>query len=247
MRVALFVPCYIDQLYPQVAIATLELLQKLGVQVEVPRDQTCCGQPMANTGCESASRATMRHFVETFARYDYVVGPTGSCVYHVRQHYDILDQTEAVTQVRTRIYDLVQFLSEVVDLPDRFENAFPYRVGLHLSCHGLRGMRMAQSSERVAPPFSMIGDLLARVPGLELVELNRRDECCGFGGTFAVTQAAVSTRMGQDRLDDHQGQGAEVLTGGDMSCLMHLEGLIRREKRPLRVLHIAQILNAAKD
>lgn len=247
MRVALFVPCYVDQFYPQVAIATLELLEKLGVHVTVPRDQTCCGQPMANSGCEADAVATMHHFARTFDGYDYVVGPTGSCVYHVRHHYDPLPQTPAVTALRARTYDLVQFLTEMVPLPERFDNAFPHRVGLHLSCHGQRGLRMAQSSERVAPPYSLMGDLLRRVPALELIPLDRQDECCGFGGTFAVAQAAVSTRMGQDRLDDHQRHGAEVLTGGDMSCLMHLEGLARRQGRPLRVMHLAEILNAAKD
>ncbi|GAB4421716.1 MAG: (Fe-S)-binding protein [Bacteroidia bacterium] len=245
MRVALFVPCYIDQFYPQVAIATLELLEKLGVSVEVPAGQTCCGQPMANAGFERDALPVMEHFVEVFSGYDQVMGPTGSCVYHVRKHYDILPQSAAVVALRAHTVDLVQFLA--AHFPDiAFEQPFPHRVGLHQSCHGQRGLRMAQSSERMEADFSLQRDLLQQVPGLELVALDRRDECCGFGGTFAVSEAAVSARMGIDRLDDHLRHQAEVLTGGDMSCLMHLAGLARRQRAPLRVMHLAEILNAAK-
>jgi L-lactate dehydrogenase complex protein LldE len=122
---------------------------------------------------------------------------------------------------------------------------FPHRVGLHESCHGLRGLRLGRASEIAAPAFSKVERLLRGIAGLTLMQLERPDECCGFGGTFAVTEEAVSVRMGRDRLRDHLAHGVEVITGTDMSCLMHLEGLIRRERMPLRVLHVARILNGS--
>ncbi len=243
MKVALFVPCYVDQFYPQVAIATLGLLERLGLEVAYPPDQTCCGQPMANSGFEEKSRLTAQHTINLFQEYDYVVGPSGSCVYHIRKHYDILPQTAAVTKVRKQTYELCQFLVEVLGVTD-LSARFPHRVGLHQSCHGLRGLRQGQGSERVGPDFSLQKQLLQSVAGLELVELNRQDECCGFGGTFAVAESAVSVRMGQDRLQDHLSHEAEVITGADMSCLMHLQGLAQRQQQAVRILHIAEILNA---
>lgn len=246
MKVGLFVPCYIDQFYPQVAQATLELLEKQGVAVEVPLEQTCCGQPMANSGCEIDSIPASQHFVKLFADYDYVVGPSGSCVLHVRDHYHLLEQTPAVKKVRQRTYELCEFLTDILKLPvkgQHFSTPFPHRVGLHLSCHGQRGMRMAQSSELVGGDFSKMRDLLQLVDDIDLVDLERKDECCGFGGTFAVSEEAVSVKMGIDRIRDHEKQAVEVITGGDVSCLMHMEGIIRRQKKPIRVMHIAEILN----
>ena len=244
MRIGLFIPCYIDQFYPQVGVATLELLEKLGCQVAYPLDQTCCGQPMANTGCEQDALATYRLFVSNFEACDYIVTPSGSCAYHVRHHYDVLELTPAVARVRQRTLDLSEFLVDVLQI-HTLEARFPYRVGLHQSCHGLRGLRLGQDTERVGDDFSKIKFLLHQVRDLELVALDRPDECCGFGGTFAINEAAVSAKMGKDRLADHLRHGAEVITASDMSCLMHLEGIIRRQQLPLRVVHLAEILNGA--
>ena len=245
MKVGLFIPCYIDQFYPRVAVATLELLEKAGCTVDYPLQQTCCGQPMANAGLETESLPVYRHFVKTFQDYDYIVSPSGSCTYHVRHHYDVPEQTEAVQHVRERTLDLVEFLVDVLQI-DHLGARFPHRVGLHQSCHGQRGLRLAQSSERVAADFSKLRYLLSLVDGLELVPLDRTDECCGFGGTFAVSESALSAKMGTDRLRDHVRNGAEVITAGDMSCLMHLEGLARRQQQPVRILHLAEILNTAQ-
>ncbi|MBE0591652.1 MAG: (Fe-S)-binding protein [Gemmatimonadales bacterium] len=241
-RVALFVPCYVDQLYPQVARATLELLERQGLTVEFPPGQTCCGQPMANAGCERDALETARGFVRTFVGYDYVVSPSGSCVHHVRHHYDVLDQTDEVREVRERVFELCQFLVEVLKVEDPGV-AFPHRVGVHVGCHALRGLRAARSSELGGRPGGVMRALLERVQEIELVDLDRPDECCGFGGTFCVTEEAVSARMGLDRVTDHRLRGAEVITSGDMSCLMHLDGVIRRQHFPLRVMHVAEILN----
>ncbi|MEQ6122325.1 (Fe-S)-binding protein [Reichenbachiella sp. MALMAid0571] len=243
MKVGLFIPCYIDQFYPKVGIATLELLEKLGVDVSYPENQTCCGQPMANSGFECYSKDSYELFVKNFQQYDYIVSPSGSCVYHVKHHFNIIDQSKEVEHIRNKTYELCDFITNVLGDPG-FEASFPKKVGLHQSCHGLRGLRLGECSERVGVPFSFAESQLKKVKGIELISLTRKDECCGFGGTFAVAEEAISVKMGKDRLQDHIDHGVEVLTGGDMSCLMHLEGLLKRNGQPVEVKHIAEILNS---
>jgi L-lactate dehydrogenase complex protein LldE len=243
MKIALFLPCYVDQFYPQVGIATVELLEKLGCTVEFPASQTCCGQPMANAGFEHLAHGCDENFVRAFCGYEYVVAPSGSCVLHVKEHlHSERDEAEA-TRLRGSVYELTEFLTDVLKV-DRLTARFPHRVGLHQSCHGQRGLCLSQMSELNAPPFSKPRQLLKLVEGLEVVELDRVDECCGFGGTFAVGEEAVSVKMGRDRVADHLRHGAEFITGGDVSCLMHLEGILRRQQSPVRVVHLAEILNA---
>jgi L-lactate dehydrogenase complex protein LldE len=242
MKVGLFIPCYIDQFYPQVGIATLSLLEKLGCEVVYPQGQTCCGQPMANSGFEHLTTGCNELFVDHFGDYDYIVGPSGSCVLHIKEHLHVPSNEEGATHVRQHIYELVEFLTDVLKVTD-LPAKFPHKVGVHQSCHGQRGLGLAQMSELVAAPFSKPQQLLQMVEGLELVDLKRTDECCGFGGTFCVFEEAVSVKMGKDRITDHVNNGAEYITGNDVSCLMHLEGILRREKSPVKVLHIAEILN----
>ena len=234
MKVALFIPCYIDQFYPKVAIATLQLLEKLGCEVVFPQNQTCCGQPMANSGYEHITGDCTKLFQDNFNEYDYVVSPSGSCTLHIKEHIPL----------KGKIYELIEFITDILKI-ESLEGEFKYKVGLHQSCHGQRGLHLSQMSELNAPFFSKPEQLLKNLKGLDLVTLDRKDECCGFGGTFCVAEEAVSVRMGQDRLADHLKNGTEVLTGGDTSCLMHMEGIIRREKHPLKVMHIAEILNQA--
>lgn len=241
MQIGLFIPCYVNQFYPKVAMATLEILEKLGHEVIYPDNQTCCGQPLSNSGYERYSEQTMRLFVKNFSAFDYIVAPSGSCVYHVREHYDVLPQSREVKRVRENTMDICEFLINHAELNDL--GAFSHKVGLHQSCHGLRGLHFGKSSEVVGKPFSIINQLLEKVRGIILVDLNRQDECCGFGGTFAVTEEAVSVKMGKDRVQDHLLHGAEVITGTDMSCLMHMEGIIRRKKLPIKVMHVVEILN----
>ena len=160
----------------------------------------------------------------------------------VRQHYDeYLSGRPGFEELKQKTFELCEFLHDVLRI-ERVEGRFPHRVGLHQSCHGLRELRLGSSSELVGTPYRKAGKLLASLEGIELTQLRRPDECCGFGGTFAVAEEAVSCMMGFDRIDDHLQAGTEVLTAGDMSCLMHLEGLIRRRGVPMRVMHIAQIL-----
>jgi len=244
--VGLFIPCYIDQLYPQVGMATVELLESLGVEVDFPQAQTCCGQPMANTGCTDAAKPLAWRFVEIFAPYDHVVAPSGSCVAMVRHHYheyfpDGSSRAFDYERAAAKTYELTEFLVDVLRVTD-VAGTFSHRVGLHQSCHGLRELRLGRSSEVVGQPYNKARQLLESLDGITLVDLSRSDECCGFGGTFAVSEEAVSCMMGRDRIHDHEQTGAEIITANDMSCLMHLEGLIRRDKKPLRVMHIAELL-----
>jgi L-lactate dehydrogenase complex protein LldE len=242
MKVALFVPCYVDQFYPQVGISTLELLERLGCEVEFPVRQTCCGQPMANAGFAASSKACDLNFKENFTGFDYIVCPSGSCVLHIKEHLQPASDP-SVAKIRSSIYELTEFLTDVLKL-DNLEASFPHKVGFHISCHGQRGLYLSSMSERMAPAFSKPAKLLGMVKGLELATLTRKDECCGFGGTFCVTEEAVSVRMGKDRVEDHIDKGVEYITGGDMSCLMHLEGILKRQESPVKVVHIAQILNS---
>ena len=245
MKIGLFVPCYVDQFYPQVGMATVELLRQHDLEFEFPTTQTCCGQPMANTGCNRDAIPLAQRFVEIFLPYDYIVCPSGSCVAMVRHHFDeLLEGNAQLDEVKSRTFELCEFLTDVVK-SDRIQGEFAHRVGVHQSCHGLRELRLGSSSELMSPAFSKVHSLLDRLDGIELVELERPDECCGFGGTFAVNEEAVSCMMGLDRIADHERSGTEVLTAGDMSCLMHLEGLIRRQKKDIRVMHVAEILAEA--
>lgn len=245
IRIGLFIPCYIDQLYPQVGMATVDVLERFGVQVEFPAEQTCCGQPMANTGLTESTRPLAERFLDIFRPYPYVVCPSGSCTSMVRYHYDeYLDGKDDFAELKAKTFELTEFLVDVLKV-ESIGGAFPHKVGLHQSCHGLRELRLASSSEMNVDPFNKAGSLLRTIDGLELTQLKRPDECCGFGGTFAVAEEAVSCMMGQDRIHDHEEAGTEVLTANDMSCLMHLDGLIRRQKKPIRVMHIAEILAQA--
>ena len=264
MRVGLFIPCYIDQFYPKVGIATLQLLERLGCEVVYPPGQTCCGQPMANSGFEHLTGRCNDLFIRNFHEFDYIVSPSGSCVLHIKEHLysdsDVqgeehlhmgtdlngskrhLDVTGSVA-VRHNIFELVEFLTDILRI-EGLAARFPHKVGLHQSCHGQRGLHLSQMSELMAAPFSKPEHLLNMVDGIQLVPLDRVDECCGFGGTFCVGEEAVSVKMGKDRVSDHLRHGAEYITGADMSCLMHLEGILRRQKSKVRVIHIAEILNS---
>ena len=243
MKVGLFVPCYIDQFYPKVAIATLELLEKHGCKVHFPTNQTCCGQPMANSGFEHLAMGCNNLFVDNFKDCDYIVCPSGSCTLHIKEHLHSDTDENAATQIRSKVYELVEFLTDVLKI-ETVKAHFPHKVGLHQSCHGQRGLKLAQMSELNAAPFSKPEQLLRGVSGLELVNLERKDECCGFGGTFCVFEEAVSVKMGKDRVFDHTKNGAEYITAGDMSCLMHMEGILKRQQSAVKIIHIAEILNA---
>lgn len=243
MTVGLFIPCYVNQFYPKVAIATMELLEKFGCTVVYPTAQTCCGQPMANSGYAHLTKGTNELFVKNFIGLDYIVSPSGSCVLHLKEHLEAADEG-AAHKIRSSIFELTEFLVDILKV-EKLDTSFPHKVGLHQSCHGQRGLHLSQMSELVLPPFSKPEKLLNMVSELQLVQLTRKDECCGFGGTFCVMEEAVSVKMGVDRVNDHERNGADFITAADMSCLMHLEGILKRKKSKTQVKHIAEILNGS--
>src|ERR1700730_8111896 len=191
MKVGLFVPCYIDQFYPQVGIATLQLLEKAGCEVIYPAGQTCCGQPMANSGFEHLTGGCNELFIKNFHGFDYIVSPSGSCVLHIKDHLhakghlqadhsrseeDSRSKEDQAAGIRGKIYELVEFLTDVLKI-EKLEAKFTHKVGLHQSCHGQRGLKLAQMTELMAPAFSKPERLLKMVDGIDLVELDRKDEC----------------------------------------------------------------------
>ncbi len=244
MKVALFIPCYIDQFYPQVGIATLQLLQKLGCDVSFPLEQTCCGQPMANSGFAILSKGCDANFVKNFADFDYIVAPSGSCVLHVKEHLHDESHPEKAAQIRKNVYELTEFLLDILKI-ENLQSRFPFKVGLHNSCHGQRGLHLSSMSETMMPTFSKSEQLLNMVEGIQLIRPKRNDECCGFGGTFCVFEESVSVKMGQDRVAEHQNNEVDYITGGDTSCLMHLEGILKRQDSKVKTIHIAEILNSS--
>jgi len=246
MKVALFIPCFMDAFFPNVGVATLELLERLGCEVDYPFDQTCCGQPMGNSGCEKEAAATEKLFVKNFSGYDYIVSPSGSCVHHVRDHLTATEQTAETSAVRSNTYELVEFIHDVLKVREFPWAEFPHKVGLHNSCGTLRALRTAKMSEINEPFFSKPLTLLQGVKGIEFITPDRPDECCGFGGTFCVSEGPVSAKMGIDKVCDHKRNGADYIVSADSSCLMHQKGCSDRMGLGLKFIHIAQILNGAR-
>jgi len=242
MKVGLFIPCYIDQFYPDVAIATYQLLKKLGCEVSYPMDQTCCGQPMANSGFSNLTKGCDVNFVKNFRGFEYIVAPSGSCVLHIKEHLKEGADPSDLQKIRESVYELSEFLVDILKVT-RLEASFPHKVGMHVSCHGQRGLHLSSMSELVAPEFSKAEQLLNMVEGLELLKPVRVDECCGFGGAFCVFEEAVSVKMGKDRIKEHLVNDVEFITAGDTSCLMHLEGILNRQGSSIKTIHLAEILN----
>ena len=244
MRVALMVPCYIDMFYPHVGKSTLELLERLGVEVVYPFDQTCCGQPMANSGAHAEAKATEELFVHNFAEYDYIVASSGSCVHHIRHKFTAADDTPERRHVSSHVWDLPEFLCDVLKVEEFPWAHFPHTVALHVSCSAIRGLGEQAMSERPHDQwFSKPRSLLEKVDGLTVADFDRQDECCGFGGTFSVTEEAVSAAMGNDKLGFMAASGARYIVSADMSCLMHLQGCASRGGEDFEFVHLAEILN----
>lgn len=243
MKVALFVPCYVDALFPETGVAAYKLLRYLGVDVTCPSGQTCCGQPMANAGFENMSKPLVEGFEKKFRNYDYVVIPSVSCAAFVRFNYPkILPQDHACVTPKTAM-DIVEFLHDVLHVQS-LPGKFPHVVSVHNSCHGVRELSLSSPSELHTPAFNKIIDLLNLVQGITVKQPDRPDECCGFGGMFAVEEPDVSARMGSDKLSRHIATGAEYVTGPDSSCLMHLSGIARRQHRNIKFIHVVEILAA---
>lgn len=241
MKVGLFVPCYVDALYPEVGVATYKLLKWLGIDVEYPEKQTCCGQPMGNAGFQGKAKKLVKDYDKLFAQYDYVVAPSASCASYVRFFHPGIVDHECEAAKKTT--DLVEFLHDVLKV-DKLPGKFPYKVSLHNSCHGVRELGLSSPSERSMPRFNKIKDLLQLVEGIEVCEPERVDECCGFGGMFAIEEPDVSARMGRDKISRHCATGAKYITGPDSSCLMHMQGLAKKDGTPIEFIHVAEIMSA---
>lgn len=244
MRIALFITCYNDLLFPEVGQAMVRLFRRLGNDVEFPAEQTCCGQMHFNSGYQDACIPLVQRFVAAFAGYDVVVTPSGSCASMVRRYHPLVAELAAdrgadagladrVAAVSPRVLELSEFLVDTLGVTD-VGARFPHKVAFHPTCHSTRLLGVGDRPTR----------LLAGVEGLTLVDLPRSEACCGFGGTFAVKNADTSVAMGRDKVDDVLGTGAEVLTAGDTSCLMHIGGLLSRRRSSVRVMHLAEILAA---
>jgi L-lactate dehydrogenase complex protein LldE len=234
------VTCVNDAMFPETGKAVVTLLRRLGVEVEFPQAQTCCGQPMVNTGYLDEAVPAVRRFVDAFAGYDAIVTPSGSCAGSARhQHAMVARRSKdpglqrAVAETSPRTYELSEFLVDVLGVED-VGASFPHRVTYHPTCHSLRMLRVGDRPTR----------LLRAVRGLELLDLAEADQCCGFGGTFAVKNADTSVAMGSDKVRRVRDTEAEVLVAGDNSCLMHLGGLLSRQQAGIRVLHLAEVLAA---
>ncbi|CAL9598756.1 Lactate utilization protein A [Streptomyces sp. enrichment culture] len=247
MRVALFLTCVNDTLYPDTGRAVVRLLTRLGVEVDFPAAQTCCGQAHYNTGYRREAEPLARHFAEVFGGYEAIVTPSGSCGAMVRELYPRMGEraraegrgnalAATVAPVVPKTYELTEFLVDVMGVTD-VGAYYPHTVTYHPTCHGLRSLGLGERPLR----------LLRAVRGLELVELPGAEECCGFGGTFAVKNADVSAAMGTDKVRNAQSTGAEVLCAADNSCLMHLGGTMSRLRVGMRPVHIAEILASTEE
>jgi len=235
MKVQLFIPCFVDQLYPQTAFNMVKVLEKAGCEVYYNTDQTCCGQPAFNAGFWDEAKAVCAKFLKDFDTADYVVAPSASCVGFVRNYYSKLfeDSTlhNRVTDLSSRTYEFTEFLTDVLKV-ENFNAALDAKATYHDSCAALRECKIKDGPRR----------LLGNVKGLELVEMNHTETCCGFGGTFAVKFDAISIGMADQKVSNALAANAEYIISTDLSCLMHLDGYIKGKQLPLKTMHIADVL-----
>jgi L-lactate dehydrogenase complex protein LldE len=228
LRIAVFITCLTDTLFPQAGRATVRVLERLGHELVFPEDQTCCGQMHFNTGYRDEGLALARRFERVFANAELVVSPSASCTAMVREH--------CRPDTAERVFELSELLVKRLGVEDVGAH-YPHRVTYHPTCHGLRGLRLGDAPLR----------LLRAVHGIELVELAEAEECCGFGGTFAVKNADVSAAMLADKMRHVVETGAEVCTAGDSSCLMHIGGGLSRANSGVRTVHLAEILASTAE
>lgn len=235
MRVALFIPCFVDQLTPEVGLDMVRVLRRLSYDVDFPDDQTCCGQPGFNSGYWADARPLAERFLSVFSSAEVVVCPSGSCTTMVRNFYPQLladsPMREKAIEVGRKVFEFTEFLTRVAKVTD-VGASFPFRVTYHDACHALRELRLKQEPR----------ELLRHVRGLELVEMPYSEECCGFGGTFATKFTMISGAMGETKIGNAQASGAEYITSTDPSCLLHIDGMLRRKNSPVRTIYLGSIL-----
>lgn len=237
MKVSLFITCLVDQLFPQVGVSMVEVLRRLGVELDFPEAQTCCGQPAFNSGYRAEARELAERFIKVFDDSQYIVTPSGSCASMVKVFYADLFEDDAAKRERARrlaarTYEFSEFLINVLKVED-VGARFRGRVALHQSCHLLRELNVRTEPLK----------LLSAVRDIELVELERADACCGFGGLFAIKYAQISGGILQEKIDCIKRSGADVIVASDMGCLMHINGGLSRQRIPVRTMHIAELLS----
>ena len=242
-HVALFATCITDTMKPSVPIATVKLLERLGCRVSYPGRQTCCGQIMTNTGYWDEAVPTVRNYVRSFEDYDYIVAPSGSCVGSVREQHPMLARHAGdaglerdATAAAARTYELSEFLVDVLGVTD-VGAYFPHRVTYHPTCHSVRIAKVGDRPLR----------LLREVRGIDLIDLPKAEECCGFGGTFSVKNPDVSIAMASDKARHVRTTGAEYLVAGDHACLMNIGGVLHRGRSGVKTIHLAEILAATEE
>ncbi len=235
MKVSLFIPCLVDQFFPRVGLGMVGLFRKLGIEVAYNPDQTCCGQPAFNSGYRAETAGLARHFLEVFEEADCIVTPSGSCCSMVKVFYpELLDDPKLRQQalaIRRKIYEYSEFLVSVAGIED-VGARFPHSVTYHDSCHLLRELRVKE------PPRI----LLRNVQDLKFVELPQADQCCGFGGTFAMKQPEISSAMLADKVQAIVSTGSEYVVANDAGCLMNIGGWLSRNQLPVKPLHLAELL-----
>jgi len=237
MKIGLFVTCLVDLMRPQVGFAAIELIRKAGYSVTVPQTQTCCGQPAWNSGDAASTAPIARQVIKTFASFDYVVVPSGSCAGMIREHYpelfnDDLRWQQKARDLAARTFELTSFLKDVLNL-ELEQKPGNYKVAYHDSCSGLRELGI----------YSQPRSLMEQLQNSELTEIAYSEACCGFGGTFCVKYPDISSKMADDKVKNVEATGAEVLLGGDLGCLLNISGRMRRIGCDTRVMHIAEWLN----
>ncbi|MGA2616921.1 MAG: (Fe-S)-binding protein [Thermoguttaceae bacterium] len=231
--VAMFIPCYIDQFFPEIGEAMVRLLDRYGVELVFPPEQTCCGQPAFNSGYWDEARRVIDHFCRVFEPYRWIVCPSASCTAMCRVFFAHVDPSPRVVGVGRRVLEFTEFLVDILGVTD-VGAAFPHKVGLHIGCHGRRELGV------VDQPLA----LLKAVRGVSYCEIPNLEECCGFGGTFSVKMPGTSLAMGQTKKENILRSGAEVVASADVSCLMHIGGMLRRDPatRHIRTMHLAELL-----
>ncbi len=230
MKIGLFIPCFIDQIFPEVGVATVKILKKFGLELDYPIEQTCCGQPAFNTGYWKEAKDMAKSFIKIFSKFDYIVSPSGSCVTMVKNFYPEILQGEDL-EITEKIFELTQFLVKILKV-DSTGAEFEHTVTYHDACHALRELGIREEPRL----------LLKNVKKLKLLEMENSEDCCGFGGTFSVKFPEISTEMAKDKVNSIINSKAEFVTSTDSSCLMQIGGFIKKKGLNIKTIHIAQIL-----
>lgn len=240
MDIFLFIPCFVDQLFPQVGIATVNILKEFDCNIIYPQEQTCCGQPAFNTGYSDEAAQLAARFIEIFKDAEYIVAPSGSCTAMVKNFYGELNLPESTKKdwlnLRNKIYELSDFLSSVLNI-NKWEGRFPAKITYHDSCHTLRELHIKDQPRR----------LLRSISGMELIEMEHTETCCGFGGTFSVKFPQISTEMVHNKAGWIQQNGADIVVSTDSSCLMNINGYLQKQNINIKSMHLAEVLWQAKE